>query len=91
MVSPAYVAVTEYVPGASAADAVHNAEPLDAVAEHKVEPPAANVTVPVAAPGRPPANRLTPCPKLVVLGMAEAMKDVAALATVKLVDAVDPR
>jgi hypothetical protein len=78
------------VAAASDADVLHEADPLLSVPEHRVEPPELKMTVPAAPAGRPLACKLTPEPKLAVVGLADAENAVATLVIVKLVAAVDP-
>jgi hypothetical protein len=59
---------------------------------HNVADPETNVTVPVAPPGRPAADRLTALPYATDVGAAAAVIVYAEdFVTVKEVVAVDPR
>jgi hypothetical protein len=55
-----------------------------------VPPPEVKVTVPVAAFASPAALRVMEFPCVVLVGLAEAVMEVVALTTVKLVVAVAP-
>jgi hypothetical protein len=57
---------------------------------HSVVDPEANVTVPVALPGRPLSARVELVPNGTLEGVALAVNDVAAAVTVRLVVAVEP-
>jgi hypothetical protein len=89
-VSPEYVAVTVYAATAREPAVEHDAEPDATVAVHSVVPPAVKMTVPVAADGSAVAMRVTELPWVVLVGLAEAVKDDGASVTVKLVVTVDP-
>jgi hypothetical protein len=60
------------------------------VTTHRVAPPDAKVTVPVAPPGRPLAANVELVPKDTLDGVALAANDVVACVTVSDVAAVDP-
>jgi hypothetical protein len=60
------------------------------VTVHRVAPPDAKVTVPVATPGRPLAANVELVPKETLEGVALAVNDVVACVTVSDVVAVDP-
>jgi hypothetical protein len=85
--SPAYVAVMGYVPPASVADVVHLVDGWGAT--QSVEPPDANVTVPVEAFGRPLSDSIEVLPKGTLDGVALAVNDVGAGDTVSVVVAVE--
>jgi hypothetical protein len=71
------------------ADVVH--EVADRVAVHNVALPEVKVTVPVALPGRPDADRVTALPNVVDVGFAAAAMVYAEEAVIKKeVEAVDP-
>jgi hypothetical protein len=60
------------------------------VVTQKVVAPEVNVTVPVAATGRPDSARVELDPKGTFAGVALAANEVEALVTVKPVNAVEP-
>jgi hypothetical protein len=68
---------------------VHEAAPELTDAEQSVDPPAVKVTVPVAPDGSPDAVSVTVLPWLVLAGLAEAVREVDAWLTVKLVVACE--
>jgi hypothetical protein len=59
--------------------------------EQRVVPPdvSVKVTLPVASPARPDAERATALPYAVLVGFDDALKDGVALVMAKLVDPVD--
>jgi len=57
---------------------VQDVPAAETVAVHSVEPPAAKVTEPVAADGRPAVESCTVLPYEVDVGFAEAVNDVGA-------------
>ena len=60
LLSPEYVAITGYVPGASVIDVWQLIAGI--VATQSVGPPDVKVTVPVAAPGSPAADSVSAAP-----------------------------
>ena len=61
------------------------------VAVHSVDPPEANVTVPVAVPGSPATDSVSCAPYAMLAGAADSVNVELAFTTVKLAPvAVDP-
>jgi hypothetical protein len=82
LVSPEYVAVTGYVPGASVVDVAQ----LEggSVATQSVDPPDAKVTVPAIPAGSPETETVSAVPYGMLAGAADSVIEVLALVTVKL-------